>query len=122
MLFPTDSDAALIDPAPLKVPVALAAARFGNVMEVVTVNVTVVLTVSVEPLPTVIELQVLLPSTVSVNPAPMTMSSVLAGIVPPGHGALGVVELQFPLPVVVTVAANADELTTNVSSVSRMSF
>lgn len=71
----TLSDAALIEPAPLRVPVVLPEAEFGKVMEVVTVNVKPELTVSVEPFPTVIELQVLLPSTVSVNPAPMTMSS-----------------------------------------------
>ncbi len=37
----------------------------------------------------------------------MTISSVAAGIVPPGHGAFAVVELQLPEPVVVIVAAVA---------------
>ena len=50
------------------------------------------------------ELQVLLPSTVNVNPFPIIISSVERGIVPLGQGALGVVELQLPLPVVVIVA------------------
>ena len=63
-------------------------------------------TLRVDPLPSFIELHVRLPSTVRVKPAPMTMSSVACGMVPPGHGALGVAELQFPVPVVVTVAAN----------------
>ena len=53
-----------------------------------------------------IELQVLFPSTVSVKPLPIIMSSPAAGIVPPGHGNPGVVELQLPLPVVVIVKAN----------------
>jgi len=51
------------------------------------------------------ELQVLFPSTVRTYPLPIIMSSVLVGIVPPGHGAFGVVELQFPDPVVVMIAA-----------------
>src|SRR3972149_6703390 len=46
----------------------------------------------------------------TVCPSAITMSSVVAGTVPPGHGALLVVELQFPEPAVVTVAANAATL------------
>ena len=53
------------------------------------------------------ELQVLLPSTVKVKPLPTIISSVASGIVPPGQGAFGVVELQLPLPAVVMVIENA---------------
>lgn len=49
--------------------------------------------------------QVRLPSTVSTSCGPITMSSVAAGITPPGQGAFGTVELQLPLPPVVMVAA-----------------
>lgn len=69
------------------------------------VRMTDPLTEIVDPLPTRRELQVRLPSTVNVKPVPITISSPTAGIVPPGHGAFGVVELQLPLPVVVIVAA-----------------
>jgi hypothetical protein len=102
--LPTLNDAAVTDPAPAIKPVALAAARFGVIIFVVIVRVKVLLTVRVDPLPIVIELQVLFPSTVRVNPAPITMSSPAAGIIPPGHGALITLELQFPFPVVVTIA------------------
>lgn len=50
------------------------------------------------------ELLVPLPSTVKVNPLPIFISSVERGIFPPVHVALGVVELQLPLPVVVIAA------------------
>jgi hypothetical protein len=98
-------DAAFTVPKPEIVPVVLAAARLGNESAFVTVRTIAVFTVRVEPLPTVIELQVLAPSTVKVNPAPITMSSVAAGMTPPGHGAFTTVELQLPDPVVVIVAA-----------------
>ena len=38
-------------------------------------------------------------------PVAMTTSDPAGGTVPPGHGAFGVVEFQFPLPAVVMVAA-----------------
>jgi hypothetical protein len=106
-LVPTARDAAVADPAPAIVPVTLALVTSGNVIAAVTVNRIPELTLTVDPLPIVIELHVLLPSTVRVNPAPMTISSVAAGIVPPGHGAPATVELQLPVPVVVIVAAIA---------------
>ncbi len=58
VLFPTTSVAAAIDPAPLIVPVAFAVARLTDVIDVVTVNKIPEFTVSVEPLPIVMELQV----------------------------------------------------------------
>ena len=74
---------------------------------VATVRVYGELTVNVpEPVPLLgavklRELQLLFPSTVRVKPLPIMTSALAGGITPPGQGALGTVELQFPLPTVV---------------------
>lgn len=93
-------------PEPDNVPVTFVALICGNVKEAVTVSVTEELIDKVEPFPIVMALHVRFPSTVRVNPAPIMISSVVAGMVPPGQGALGVVELQSPFPAVVIVAAS----------------
>lgn len=89
-------------------PVVEMVAMFGMRTAVVTDNNTPLLTERVEPFPTEIEFAVRSLLTVRVNPAPITMSSVVAGITPPGQGAFGVVELQLPEPVVVMVAAHEE--------------
>ena len=95
-------------PAPEIEHALLAATELLSVTAVVTVSVYPELTESVpEALLNATELQVLFPSAVKANPLPTIISSPFAGIVPPGQGALGVVELQLPVPVVVTVAAKS---------------
>jgi hypothetical protein len=103
--LPTLTETQFIVPAPLIVQALFAVAELFKVTEVVTVSTTLTFTASVpEVLLKAMELHVLLPSTVNVNPVPIIISSVVKGIVPPGQGASGVVELQFPLPVVVIEA------------------
>src|SRR6478736_692541 len=87
--------AVVIVPLPVIVPVVFNVAELGKVVDVVTVKVNVVLTEIVDPFPMVRALQVRLPSTVKVNPSPIITLSVAVGIVPPGQGAFGTVELQF---------------------------
>ena len=74
---------------------------------------TLELTVSVAALVLVLlkaaELIVASAVTVIESPARMITSSVVAGTVPPGHGAFATVEFQLPLPAVVIVAAKAVE-------------
>jgi len=72
-------EAAVIVPAPLKVPVIEVVRTGGKVMEVVTVNVKVLLTVSVEPLPIIIELIVPVPPTVRVTPSQIEITSAAVG-------------------------------------------
>jgi hypothetical protein len=110
-------------PAPLIVQALFAAAELFKVTEVVTVSTTLTFTASVpEVLLKAMELHVLLPSTVNVNPVPIIISSVVKGIVPPGQGALGVVELQFPLPVVVIEAKALKVIMHKKSSTKLISF
>ena len=93
-------------PRPLIVPAVLEATKLFMLTALVTVKMTALFTESVPAaLAKAREAQVLFPSTVNVKPLPTTISSVVAGMVPPGQGALGVVELQLPEPDVVTVAA-----------------
>jgi hypothetical protein len=123
-VLPTLTKAQFIVPKPLIVHALFAEVELFKVIEVVTVRTTLAFTASVpEVLLKEMELQVLLPSTVKVNPAPIIMSSLVEGIVPPGHGALGVVELQFPLPVVVTVAkALNDNVTHSISRATSLTL
>ena len=107
-MLPILIDAQLIVPDPLIVHALLAAGSLFNVIAVVTESTIPEFTLIVpEVLLKARELQVRFPSTVNVKPAPTIMSSVVGGIVPPGHGAFGTVELQLPLPVVVIVAEKA---------------
>lgn len=69
------------------------------------VSATAALQLRVPPLFTVTPAIVAAALTVTVWPLAITTVSVVAGTVPPGQGASGVVEFQFPLPVVVICAA-----------------
>ena len=107
MVLPTLTDTQLIVPDPLIVHARLVLASLLSVIAVVTESTIPEFTLIVpEVLLKARELQVRFPSTVKVKPAPTVMSSPGAGMVPPGQGAFGVVELQLPLPVVVTGAEN----------------
>jgi hypothetical protein len=120
---PTVTEAQLIVPAPAIVAAVFAPAAFRRVMPVVTVRVTPVLTVKVAVLVLLllkaIELIVAFAVTVTESPARITTSSVESGTVPPGQGALLVVEFQFPLPAVVMVAAAAGIAVKNIDSSTR---
>jgi hypothetical protein len=108
---PTVTEAQVIVPAPCIVAAVLAAAALRRVIPAVTVRVTPELTVKVAAVALVllklIELIVASSVTVTESPGRITISSVGDGTVPPGQGALTVVEFQLPLPAVVMVAACA---------------
>lgn len=106
LMMPLAPPPTVVVPLTANVLKASKMAPFPIVNELVIVNAA--FTVITEPFPPVRELQVRVPSTVKVKPFPTTISSVGAGIIPPGQGASGIVELQFPLPVVTMVAARSD--------------
>lgn len=106
---PTAKEAQLTVPEPAIVADVATVALFCRVIPVDTVNKTLAFTVIVAgvelELLNATELIVAFAVTVIASPARMITSSVLCGTVPPGQGALAVVEFQLPLPAVVTVAA-----------------
>ena len=115
MVPPTVTEAQLIVPAPVIVADVAVVALFCRVIPTVTVKTTLALTVSVAALVLMLlkttELIVASNVTVIESPARMITSSVVAGTVPPGHGAFAAVEFQLPLPAVVIVAPQAVEAT-----------
>jgi hypothetical protein len=115
VLPPTVTEAQFNVPAPAVVAAVEIVAESWRVTPAVTVRMTPELTVKVAAVELLLskaaELIVAFAVTVIESPARMITSSVVAGTVPPGHGAFVVVEFQLPLPAVVTVAAGAVKAT-----------
>jgi hypothetical protein len=110
---PDRTDEQFIVPVPAIVASEAPVAALSSVTPVVTSNVTPALTVNVlvAPALNVIELMTVLVVTVMSCPGAMITSSAAVGMKPPGQGAFGVVEFQFPSPAEVTVTARlADAL------------
>ena len=94
-----------IEEVPPKVTVAVPAVKVPLFTQgPLTVRPKVVI-VSVPPLLMVMPAMVAAAETVTLLPLAMITTSVVAGTVPPGQGAFGVIEFQLPLPAVVIVAA-----------------
>jgi hypothetical protein len=106
---PTETEAQLMVPAPAIVADVAMVALFCSVIPALIARTTPALTVKVEALTLallkVTELIVAFAVTITESPARMITSSAGPGTVPPGQGALAVVEFQLPLPAVVIVAA-----------------
>jgi hypothetical protein len=115
---PDRTDEQFIVPVPVIVASEVPVAALSSVTPAVTSKVTPAFTVNVLVAPAlkVIELITVFVVTVMLWPGAMITSSPAVGIKPPGHGAFGVVELQFPLPAVVTVTAIDDEALTKTNN------
>jgi hypothetical protein len=121
---PTETEAHVTVPAPAIVADVAMVALFCNVIPAVMVRKTLALTVKVAALAlallNVTELMVASAVTVIESPARIITSSVGAGTVPPGQGALAVVESQLPLPAVVIVAPKHSDWQTKAARKARI--
>ncbi|HKO60901.1 MAG TPA: hypothetical protein VJV03_07065 [Pyrinomonadaceae bacterium] len=116
---PTVTESQFIVPVPATLADELTEPEFSSVIALVTSKVTPALTVNVLVAPAlkVIEFITVSVVTVMLCPGAMITSSPAVGMKPPGQGAFGVVELQFPLPADVTVTAIDTEALTKTNSI-----
>jgi hypothetical protein len=109
---PAVMKAQVIDPSPWIDADEFALSMLESVIPLVTVSVTPVFTDKVPDaaevgVPNWTDEIVAFAVTVIVCPAAIITDCPAVGTVPPGHGALGVVEFQLPDPAVVTWATEA---------------